>query len=100
MEPASSAQDSTATTTSGMDVSRQSILPFGDLKERVGVSVRAENAEGCVTLARCSCIHVESHFATGRGGVRDIKCGARRVIAQHAISQLLSNQSEINLFSV
>jgi len=95
MEPASSAQDSTATT-SGVDVSRQSILPFGDLKERVGVSVRAENAEGCVTLARCSCIHVESHFATGRGGVRDIKCG---VIAQHAISQLLSNQSEINLFS-
>ncbi|KYN35019.1 hypothetical protein ALC56_10616 [Trachymyrmex septentrionalis] len=37
MEPVSSAQDSTATT-SGMDVSRQSILPFGDLKERVGVS--------------------------------------------------------------
>jgi len=97
MEPASSAQDSTATT-SGMDVCRQSILPFGDLKERVGVSVRTENAEGCVTFARCSCIHVESHFATGRGGVRDIKCGARRVIAQHAISQLLSNQSEINLF--
>lgn len=90
MEPASSAQDSTATT-SGMDISRQSILPFGDLKERVGVSVRAENAEGCVSLARCSCIHVESHFATGRGGVRDIKCGAGRVIAQHAISQLLSN---------
>jgi len=72
MEPASWAQDST-TTTSGVDVSRQSILPFGDLKERVGVSMRAENAEGCVSparslarsLARCSCIHVESHFATG-----------------------------------
>lgn len=49
MEPASSAQDSTATT-SAVDVSRQSILPFGVLKERVGVSVRAENAEGCVSL--------------------------------------------------
>jgi len=51
MEPASSTQDST-TTTSGVDVSRQSILPFGDLKERVGVSMRAENAEGCVSPAR------------------------------------------------
>lgn len=71
MEPASSAQDST-TTTSGMDVSRQSILPFGDLKEHVGVSVHAESAEGCVSLARCSGIHVQSHFATGfesRGSV-------------------------------
>lgn len=36
MEPASSAQDST-TTTSAVDVSRQSILPFGVLKERVDV---------------------------------------------------------------
>lgn len=61
MEPASLAQDSTAT--SAVDVSRQSILPFGALKERVGVSVHAENAEGCVSLAWCSCIHVESHFA-------------------------------------
>lgn len=61
----SSAQDST-TTTSGVDVSRQSILPFGDLKERVGVSVRAENVEGCVSPGAAACIHVESHFATGR----------------------------------
>lgn len=38
--------------------------------------MHAENAEGCVSLAWCSCIYVESHFAIERGGVREVKCSA------------------------